>query len=115
MNQTRYIILLLIALISTQAYSQNINVKSFELLENDLTAITPGTEELDNNGNKAALIKVVTTQSGFSFDCGILGIIKTKYQTSEHWVYVPAGVRHITIKHPRLGILTHIAADYGID
>ncbi len=85
--------------------AQSISVKSFGILVNDLTAITPGTEELDNNGNKAALIKVVTTQTGFSFDCGVLGIVKTVHQPSEYWVYVPAGIRHLTITHPQLGIL----------
>lgn len=105
MKKNKLIYLIILLLIPLLSVAQNINVKSFKLLENDLTAITPGTEELDNNGNKASLIKVVTTQSGFSFDCGILGIVKTKHQTSEYWVYVPAGVRHITIKHPRLGIL----------
>lgn len=105
MKKNKLILLVILLLISIFSAAQDINVKSFELLDNDLTAITPGTEELDNNGNKAALIKVVTTQSGFSFDCGILGIVKTKHQTSEYWVYVPAGVRHITIKHPQLGIL----------
>jgi hypothetical protein len=61
--------------------------------------------EQDQNGEVAALIKVVTTQTGFSFDCGAMGIVKTLQKPSEIWVYVPRGVRKITIAHPRLGLL----------
>ena len=58
-------------------YSQTISVSSFKLLETDLTANTAGTIEKDQNGETAALIKVVTTQTGFTFDGGALGIVKT--------------------------------------
>ena len=47
--------------------AQNISVSSFKLLENDLDANTAGTMEKDQNGEVAALIKVVTTQTGFTF------------------------------------------------
>ena len=105
MNYTRNIILFLLSLICAQAYCQNISVKSFRLLENDLTANTAGTTVLDQNGDKAALVKVVTTQTGFSFDCGSIGVVKTEQKPSEIWVYVPQGARRITISHPQLGIL----------
>lgn len=105
MNYTRNIILFLLSLICAQAYCQNISVKSFRLLDNDLTANTAGTTVLDQNGDKAALVKVVTTQTGFSFDCGSIGVVKTVQKPSEIWVYVPQGARRITISHPQLGIL----------
>ena len=41
--------------------AQNIAVKSFQLLENDLTAIFQESQEIDQNGEVAALIKVITT------------------------------------------------------
>ena len=56
---------------------QTIAISSFGLLESDLTANTAGTMETDQNGETAALIKVVTTQTGFTFDGGALGIVKT--------------------------------------
>lgn len=105
MNHTRNIIIFLLSLICAQAYCQEIGVKSFRLLENDLTANTAGTTVLDQNGYKAALIKIVTTQTGFSFDCGSIGVVKTEQKPSEIWVYVPQGARRITISHPQLGIL----------
>ena len=59
------------------------------MLDTDLTANTAGTMETDQNGETAALIKVVTTQTGFTFDGGALGIVKTVQKPSEIWVYVP--------------------------
>ena len=85
--------------------AQTISVSSFKLLDTDLTANTTGTMEKDQNGETAALIKVVTTQTGFIFDGGALGIVKTMQKPSEIWVYVPRGLKKITISHPQLGIL----------
>ena len=100
------IIFILLALIFVSSTSgQSISVSSFKLLESDLTANTAGTMEKDQNGETAALIKVVTTQTGFSFDCGSMGIVKTVQKPSEIWVYVPHGVKKMTISHPKLGIL----------
>ena len=48
--------------------AQNISVKSFRLLETDLTANTAGTMKRDQNNEVAALIKIVTTETGFSFE-----------------------------------------------
>ena len=103
MKQILIISLFFICALKTDA--QNILVSSFRLLETDLTANTAGTMEHDQNGEVAALIKVVTTQTGFSFDGGSLGIVKTVQKPAEIWVYVPRGLKKITISHPQLGIL----------
>ncbi len=97
--------LALLMLIATATGAQNISVSSFKLLENDLTANTAGTMERDQNGKVAALIKVVTTEQGFVFDGGMVGIVKTKQGVGEVWVYVPQGIKRITIQHPQLGVL----------
>ena len=80
-------------------------VQSFYLAETDLTANTPGTIVHDQNGNVCALIKVETTQKGFTFDVGVLGVMSVVEKPAEIWVYVPFGVRKITIQHPQLGML----------
>lgn len=85
--------------------AQNISVNSFRLLETDLTANNAETMVRDQNGDVAALIKVVTTQNGFSFDVGQLGVVKTVQMPAEIWVYVPRGIKKISISHPQLGIL----------
>lgn len=85
--------------------AQNISVASFKLLENDLTANTHGTMVLDQNGEVAALIKIVTSEKGFVFDGGMVGITKVKQEVGEVWVYVPHGIKKITIRHEQLGVL----------
>ena len=85
--------------------AQNISVKSFRLLETDLTANTAGTMKRDQNNEVSALIKVVTTETGFAFDGGMLGIVGAEQRTGEIWVYVPQKSRKITISHQKLGML----------
>ena len=101
----RKILLILFAFWLIPGFAQNISVSSFKSLDTDLTANTAGTMENDQNGETAALIKVVTTQTGFTFDGGALGIVKTKQTPGEIWVYIPRGSKKITIKHPQLGVL----------
>ena len=87
------------------ASAQEMSVQSFVLAETDLTANTPGTMKHDQNGNVAALIKVETTQKGFTFDVGMLGVIDVVEHPAEIWVYVPFGIRKMTVQHPQLGML----------
>ena len=101
----RLLFIVLFICLADKTFSQNISVRSFKLLDTDLTANTKGTSENDQNGETAALIKIVTTETGFSFDCGMLGIVKTKQTPGEVWLYLPRGAQKITIKHPQLGVL----------
>ena len=105
MNRKRISVLLLLVCSISALSAQDISVSSFRALENDLTANTHGTMEKDFNGETAALIKVMTTEQGFAFDGGMVGIVKTKQGIGEVWVYVPHGIKKITIQHPRLGVL----------
>ena len=84
--------------------SAEIAVKSFRKLENDLDARVNAPIK-DFSGDISAIIKVVTNQTGFTFDCGQAGIVKTVNKPSEIWVYVPYGVKRITLMHPHLGQL----------
>lgn len=84
--------------------AQSMSVSSFILDESDLTANLQGTTVLDQNGEKCALIKIVTTAKGLTFDVGVLGV--RKVDTShfgEVWLYVPYGVRKMTINHQQYG------------
>ena len=101
----RHFFLLLLVCSVSALSAQNISVSSFRLLENDLTANTHGTMEKDQNGEVAALIKIVTPEQGFTFDGGMVGITKVKQEVGEVWVYVPRGIKKITIKHQLLGVL----------
>lgn len=101
----RLIPLFILFLTILYAQAQSLAVQSFRLDEADLTANTTGTIVMDQNGQKCALIKVETTQQGFSFDAGSLGVVKTEQKVGEIWVYVPEGVKRLTISHQQLGIL----------
>lgn len=94
---------------SVAAYSQKMSVESFKLDETDLTANLAGTTVLDQNGEKCALIKIETTYSGFTFDVGNLGVTKVEEQNGKHpgeiWMYVPHGVKKLTIQHRILGTI----------
>ena len=96
---------LLFGFVWTDLPAQNISVKDFRLLETDLTANTVGTMKRDQNNEVAALIKIVTTETGFVFDGGMLGTVATVQKTGEIWLYVPQKARKITISHQQLGVL----------
>ncbi len=95
---------LIFSLFSISAFG-DIAVKSFRKLENDMDARVGSTVIKDFNGDPSAIIKVVTTQIGFSFDAGQVGIVKTVNNPSEIWVYIPYGAKRLTISHPQLGLL----------
>ena len=99
--------LLLLALIavSQSVWADGISVLGFRLLETDLTANTRGTEKRDQNGDKAALIKIVTPEKGFLFNGGSLGIVGTEEKAGEIWLYVPPRAQKLTINHQVFGVL----------
>ncbi|MEI8271907.1 MAG: PEGA domain-containing protein [Paludibacter sp.] len=99
----KYISLLLLLSIFCSLSAQQIAVKSFRKLETDLDARLSETALKDFNGEQSAIIKIVTIQKGFTFDCGQIGIVKTINKASEIWVYVPHGAKRISIFHEKLG------------
>ena len=106
----RYRVVLTIFLIGLGLYSgvlsaQNISVKSFRLLETDLTANTAGTMKRDLTIVVSAVLKVVTSETGLAFVGGMLGIVGEEQRTGEIWVYVPQKSRKITLSHQKLGVL----------
>ena len=100
-------LLLFWILFSTVLSAQSIVVESFKHDEKDLDANLEGTIVRDQNGEKCALIKVRSTPhaNGFTFNVGQLGVMKVVDKETETWLYVPYGVRQISIFHPQLGRL----------
>lgn len=101
----RYSILAFLVFSFIAGFAQSISVKSFQALPTDLTALSKEGKRIDQNGDVAALIKVVTSETGFTFEGGTLGIVDTKQRNGEIWVWVPRGLRKITVLHQRLGVL----------
>ena len=107
MHKIRFIVLLVVlSCVSIAGAQSGISVKVFSELTQDLDARV-NYPETDQNGQKCALVKVVTTESDFSFDNGQLGVTKAihKPELSEWWVYLPAKTMKLKIMHPVLGQL----------
>jgi hypothetical protein len=98
------LLIFLLGTIICASLSAEIGVKSFRKLINDTDARVNAPKR-DQNGDLCAIIKVVTTEVNFSFDCGQIGIVNITYKPSEIWVYIPFGTKRMTITHPQLGIL----------
>ena len=99
-----FILLFLTARVLAQTDSSGFYVQSFKKLEWDLDARS-NHPMLDQNNHKAALIKVVIPEDGFDFDVGVMGVVGVRQEVGEVWVYVPEGVRKITIKHQTYGVI----------
>lgn len=99
MKSLKYFLLLIS--ISSISFAQEMSVKSFEKLERDMSGRTSNVKDI--NGDLCALLKVVTTEKGFEF--GGCNIEKTEQKTSEIWVFVSPGVRFITIRHEKFGLI----------
>ena len=101
---------------SLSLFAYEIVVKSFEYAPFDQTANSPKTERIDQNNERCALIKVETTEKGFNFNVGILGVWEVdENHVGEIWVYVPHSVNHITIQHPKYGTLRNYIIPIGIE
>lgn len=99
-----FIMLLASVSLSAQTDSSGFYVQSFKKLEWDLDARS-NHPVLDQNNRKAALIKVVIPEAGFDFDVGVMGVVGVRQEVGEIWVYVPEGVRKITIRHQAYGVI----------
>lgn len=100
----RIILLFLIAFPTFVLAQQGISVKSFDVIPNDMDARV-NFPKRDQNGEVCAIIKVVTTQTGFDWEPDGLGITAAERKVGEYWLYVPRGAKRLTIKHDKLGIL----------
>lgn len=93
-----------VATVYAQTDSSGFFVQSFKKLDWDLDARS-NHPMLDQNSRRAALIKVVIPEAGFDFDVGVMGVVGVRQEVGEVWVYVPEGVRKITIRHQTYGVI----------
>ena len=64
------------------------------------------TERRDQNGKRAALIKIQSPVDGLTFDAGIMGVVDKVKNNGEIWLYLPQGAKKLTINHPDYKILS---------
>lgn len=94
-------------LFAMQAAAQNLKVTDFKALPNDLTANTPGSEQYDRNGDKCAVIKVITPEKGFLFDTGFMDLAERQEHAGETWLWVSPRLQNLVISHELFGKTTY--------
>lgn len=90
--------------------AQEMTVKSFSRKTADLSASTQIRKDL--NDTPCALVKVLLTARGVQFEPNVIGTVENKL--NEYWVYLPAGSKHLKIKHYSALPIDVIFEDYGI-
>ena len=93
----KVVIYFMVLMSSLVVSAQEITVKGFEELPNDLSARTK--EMKDANGEACALIKVVIPKQDVTFEGWV---IDQQYTPGEYWVYMPEGTPKVKIKHKEL-------------
>ena len=89
--------------------AQDIEVKKFEPLEKDQTAVTSPRKDI--NGTVCGLVKVALKEPGAEFEGNVMGDVQ--FTGSEYLVYMPNGSKRLGIKHPDYLPTTIVFADYG--
>lgn len=94
MNLHRYVFYVLIVVLGPAVtYAQKLQVKSFEVLNRDLTARTQRVN--DKSGNMCAAIKVALPIEGCKFEGNV---IQQSYDVNEYLIYMPEGSKLLQLK-----------------
>ncbi|GHT44905.1 hypothetical protein AGMMS49965_21360 [Bacteroidia bacterium] len=95
---------IILLLVGTMAFSQNIAVQSFAPDRNDQEARITSVKK-DQNNKVCAIIKIETPLllHDFDFEAGMVAVTATEQKTGVIWVYLSPGARKITINHKHLG------------
>lgn len=107
---TRTILLLLLSAAVLPSFAQSMRIVGFRHLETDMTAKVGEGRLIDDNGDLAALIKVVAPIDGLHFDGDFYGIVgQVERKGAEYWVYVPASSATLSIGHANYATLRNYA------
>jgi len=90
----RYLTIILSILCILDIHAQKLNVESFVVKTNDITARTQPRQDI--NGNDCALIKVQIAALDAVFSGTVVGNVL--YNTSEYFVYMSHGSKRLTVK-----------------
>ena len=109
-NQMKRVIFFALAMLVTMIVcGQELQVRSFRLAANDISAVKY--QRLDLNGNPCALIKVGLGVQGAKFpSTEVVGDVK--FDTGEYWVYVVDGTKKLKVMHNNYAPLYIDFSDY---
>ena len=94
-----------------QIHAQDIEVKKFEPLEKDQTAVTSPRKDI--NGADCALVIVQSLKKGMEFEGWVVGDVD--YKEDCYWVYMANGSKHLKMKHANYQTKDVIFGAYGIN
>lgn len=100
---------ILAIMLSMATFAQDIEVKKFELLDKDNSALT--SPRKDNNGDLCALLIVQSLKQNLEFEGWVVDV---EHKNDQYWVYVANGTKHIKIKHPDYLTKEILFKDYGV-
>lgn len=106
----KLITLLCLLTISLWSNAQKLSIESFSERTSDLSASTK--IRVDNNGEPCALVKVHMAIADAQFEPNVIGNVS--FDINEYWVYLPAGTKHLKIKHPNYLTQDVVFTDFGI-
>ena len=92
---TKYLIILLTCFISVSLFAQDFTVKSFTAVPNDVTAVKDA--RTDINGQKCAIIKVMTNVDGALYTAGYDIEFQQKKAAGEIWLWVSPGEKRLKV------------------
>ena len=109
-NQMKRVIFFALAMLVTMIVSgQELQVRSFRLAANDISAVKY--QRLDLNSQPCALIKVGLGVQGAKFP-GTEVVGDVKFDTGEYWVYVVDGTKKLKVMHNNYAPLYIDFSDY---
>ena len=94
---------------SISLFSQEIEVKKFEPMVKDQTAVLSPRKDI--NGVMCGLVKVALKEPGAEFEGNVMGDVQ--FTGSEYLVYLPNGTKRLGIKHQDYLPTTIVFSDYG--
>ncbi len=107
-KQYNLLIVLVVMICGAASLHAEMYVRKFVMLDTDIDANVIAPVRDHNSGKYCAIVKVVTTQSGFSFSIGNMGSpekVDYKQGMGEIWLYLPVGCKKLRISHPKFGQL----------
>ena len=92
---------IILTLLQSLSLAAQIRITDFKAAVSD----NPRTFCADPDGELCAALKLETKLSGWTFDAGLPGIMDTRYEEGAVYLYVPHGVRTLTVAHKEYGVL----------
>ena len=93
----RYFLTIFALLLAIGAGAQTIRISGFAA---DVADVSAPLAVYDTDGALCSVLKMVTKESGWTFEAGLAGIMDVVYGKDVIYVYIPAGARILSVARP---------------